>query len=76
MKNEQTAIALPPKTREMLRNLVAERATLQALLEQTDKSINNILEAAREMLGVPEGWEITKTEVGFTAPMVPAPPSE
>lgn len=76
MRNETAPIPLPPKTREMLRNLVAERATLQALLEQADKSIGNILNAAREMLEVPDGWEITKTEVGFTAPMVPAPPSE
>lgn len=68
MKNEQTAIALPPKTRETIRNLVAERATLQALVEQTDKSINNILEAAREMLGVPEGWEIKNTSIGFAPP--------
>ena len=81
MKNEQTtAIALPLKTRETVRTLVAERATLQALLEQNDRSINNMLEAAREMLGVPEGWEITNTAVGFVAPKAttgtPAPPVE
>ena len=62
------AIQLPRRTREILEGKLREQATLQALLQQQGQAINELIEAAREMLGVPAGWELANTGVGFAAP--------
>jgi hypothetical protein len=41
---------------------------LQALLAQQGQAIIELVEAAREMLDVPAGWELANTGVGFVAP--------
>ena len=63
------AIALPKRTREILEAKLREQATLQALLQQQAQAINELVEAAREMLDVPAGWELANTGVGFVAPV-------
>ena len=62
------AIALPRRTREILEGKLREQATLQALLQQQGQAINELIEATREMLDVPAGWELANTGVGFVAP--------
>ena len=62
------AIQLPRRTREILEGKLREQATLQALLAQQSGAINELIEAAREMLDVPAGWELANTGVGFVAP--------
>jgi hypothetical protein len=62
------AIGLPRRTREILEAKLREQATLQALLAQQGQAINELIEAAREMLDVPAGWELANTGVGFVAP--------
>ena len=61
-------IQLPRRTREILEGKLREQATLQALLAQQSGAINELIEAAREMLDVPAGWELANTGVGFVAP--------
>ena len=63
------AIALPARTRAILEAKLREQATLQALLAQQSGAINELIEAAREMLDVPAGWELANTGVGFVAPV-------
>ena len=63
------AIALPARTRAILEGKLREQATLQALLAQQGQAINELIEAAREMLDVPGGWELANTGVGFVAPV-------
>ena len=63
------AIALPARTRAILEGKLREQATLQALLAQQGQAINELIEAAREMLDVPAGWELANTGVGFVAPV-------
>ena len=63
------AIALPARTRAILEGKLREQATLQALLAQQSGAINELIEAAREMLDVPAGWELANTGVGFVAPV-------
>ena len=70
------AIALPKRTREILEAKLREQATLQALLQQQGQAINELIEAAREMLDVPAGWEMVNTGVGFVAPAGNEPVSE
>ncbi len=62
------AIALPARTRAILEGKLREQATLQALLQQQSGAINELIEAAREMLDVPAGWALENTGVGFVAP--------
>jgi len=62
------AIQLPRRTREILEAKLREQATLQALLAQQGQAINELVEAAREMLDVPAGWELANTAIGFVAP--------
>ncbi len=62
------AIQLPRRTREILEAKLREQATLQALLAQQGQAINELIEAAREMLDVPAGWQLANTGVGFVAP--------
>ena len=64
-----TAIGLPRRTREILEAKLREQATLQALLQQQGQAINELIEAAREMLDVPAEWQLTNTGVGFVAPV-------
>ncbi len=66
------AIALPARTRAILEAKLREQAALQALLQQQGQAINELIEATREMLDVPAGWELANTGVGFVAPAVPA----
>ena len=70
------AIGLPRRTREILEAKLREQATLQALLAQQGQAINELIEAAREMLDVPAGWEMVNTGVGFVAPAGNEPVSE
>ena len=62
------AIQLPKRTREILEGKLREQAALQALLQQQGQAINELIEAAREMLDVPAGWTLENTGVGFVAP--------
>lgn len=68
MSKETKPIALPAKTRGMLERALQEQQTMQALLQQQQQRINDLVEAARELLNVPEGWRIDSTAVGFVAP--------
>ena len=71
MDETAPAIQLPRRTREILEAKLREQATLQALLAQQGQAINELVEAAREMLDVPVGWELANTGVGFVAPAAP-----
>ena len=74
---EVKPILLPAKTKVILEKKLANRESLQAFLNAENQSINELVEAAREMLEVPDGWMLTNTAVGFVAPMdAPEPPSE
>ena len=73
MDETAPAIQLPRRTREILEAKLREQATLQALLQQQGQAINELIEATREMLDVPAGWELVNTGVGFVAP--PAQPA-
>ena len=68
MNEKAPAIQLPRRTREILEAKLREQATLQALLQQQGQAINELVEAAREMLDVPAGWELANTAIGFVAP--------
>lgn len=72
-KATQAAIALPARTRAILEAKLKEQAVLQAMLQQQSQAINELIEAAREMLDVPDGWTLENTGVGFAAP--PAQPA-
>ena len=64
----QSVIPLPPRTRAILEQKAAERLRLQSLMQAEERGINDVIAAAREMLGVPDGWSIRNTDEGFTAP--------
>ena len=66
-------IALPARTRAILEAKLKEQAALQAMLQQQSQAINELIEAVREMLDVPDGWTLENTGVGFVAP--PAQPA-
>lgn len=68
MSKEMKPIALPAKTRAILERALQEQQTMQALLQQQQQRINDIVEAARELLNVPESWRIENTAVGFAPP--------
>ena len=73
-KTTQAAvIALPARTRAILEAKLKEQAALQAMLQQQSQAINELIEAAREMLDVPADWTMENTGVGFVAP--PAQPA-
>ncbi len=63
-----TVIALPARTRAILEAKLKEQAALQAMLQQQGQAINELIEAAREMLDVPADWTLENTGVGFVAP--------
>ena len=69
---QATAIALPARTRAILEAKLKEQAALQAMLQQQSQAINELIEAVREMLDVPDGWTLENTGVGFVAPAQPA----
>lgn len=54
MSMEGKPIALPAKTRSILERALQEQQTMQALLQQQQQRINDLVEAARELLNVPE----------------------
>ncbi len=64
----QTVIPLPVRTRAILEKKLANKSALMALAKAEEQSINDMIEAAREMLGVPDSWTIQSTEAGFAAP--------
>jgi hypothetical protein len=76
MSEEMKAIALPAKTRGILERALQEQQTMQALLQSQQQRINDLVEAARELLDVPEGWRIESTAVGFVAPSASQPEAE
>ena len=73
--NENTVpVALPEKTRVILERALREQQTMQALLQLQQQRINDLVEAARELLDVPDDWQIASTAVGFVAPDGGNPP--
>ena len=60
------AIALPAKSRELLRELVQQREHVNALIEAA-------LAGVRSALDVPDGWALVSLDAGFAPP---APPQE
>ena len=64
----QTVIPLPPRTRGIIEKKLSNKAALVALVQAEEKSVDDLIAAAREMLGVPDGWTIQSTETGFVAP--------
>ncbi len=71
----QTVIPLPVRTRAILEKKLANKSALMALAKAEEQSINDMIEAAREMLGVPDSWTIKSTEAGFVAPAGDAAPA-
>lgn len=55
------AIALPAKSRELLRELVQQREHVNALLDAA-------LAGVRTALDVPDGWQLVSLDAGFTPP--------
>lgn len=68
MSKEVKPIALPAKTRAIVERALQEQQTMQALLQQQQQRINDLVEAARELLNVPEDWQIENTAIGFVPP--------
>ena len=58
-------IRLPPKTNAKVAALANEMAKIQ-------QQINDIIDIAKETMGIPDDWTITNLDVGFVPP--PAPP--
>lgn len=71
---EAREIALPPRTRSIIEKKLSNKASLMALANAEEQAINDLIEAAREMLGVPDSWTIKSTEAGFVAPAATAEP--
>lgn len=71
----QTVIPLPPRTRGIIEKKLSNKAALVALVQAEEKSVDDLIAAAREMLGVPDGWVIQNTEQGFVAPAGAVPPA-
>lgn len=67
---EVKPISLPAKTKAILEKKLANRASLQALLQAENQSIDELIEVARDVLNVPEGWTIQSTDQGFMAPAI------
>lgn len=65
-------IPLPERTRALIDAALQEQQNLQAMAQMQQKRINDLLEAAREMLDVPDGWTIESTSAGFHPPAQPA----
>ncbi len=72
----QTIIPLPPRTRGIIEKKLSNKASLMALAKAEEQAINDLIEASREMLGVPDGWSIRNTDEGFTAPAGAAEPAD
>ncbi len=68
---EVKPISLPAKTKAILEKKLANRASLQALLQAENQSIDELIEVARDILGVPADWTIQSTDQGFVAAAVP-----
>jgi hypothetical protein len=58
------SIALPAATVARVEKMIAERNTMQALIDAT-------IQTAREALGVPEGWELRELGRGFEGESAP-----
>ena len=63
---------LPERTRALIDAALQEQQNLQTMAQMQQKRINDLLEAAREMLAVPDGWTIESTSGGFRPPAQPA----
>lgn len=61
-------ILLPERTRALIDAALQEQQNLQTMAQMQQKQINDLLEAAREMLAVPDGWTIESTSGGFRPP--------
>lgn len=55
------AIQLPPQTQERLQQLILQRDSAAAHIQQ-------ILQTAKELLDVPDDWTIANINVGFMPP--------
>ena len=61
-------IAVPPKTKAKLTQLIAQRDQLQAALNGVQTSIDGVVETMRELMDVPDTWTLTNLERGFVPP--------
>jgi len=61
MTEQTAAIALPAKSRTLLRELIQQREHVDALLEAA-------LAGVRSALDVPDGWTLVSLDAGFTPP--------
>jgi hypothetical protein len=57
----QNSISIPNTTQRRLEKLLADRQTLQVLIDTT-------VLTTREALDVPDGWTLASLTDGFTAP--------
>lgn len=57
----QNSISIPNTTQRRLEKLLADRQTLQALIDTT-------VLTTREALDVPDGWTLSSLTDGFVAP--------
>lgn len=64
---KNNAITLPPKTKARLAQLIAQREKLQAALTGTVQTIEEVVATAKEIMNVPDDWQIEDLEVGFVA---------
>jgi len=62
------SIQLPERTRALIDTALQEQQNLQAMEQLVRRRIDDLLEAAREMLDVPDGWSIESTSSGFRPP--------
>ncbi len=66
-------IHLPAKTKARLTALITQRNQAQVLLDGYNRTIEEVITTARELLDVPDQWTIADIEQGFMAP--PSPPT-
>ncbi len=68
MKNQPTSKPFPPKTKALLTSLAVQRNELQAALDGVKTALNSVVAASRELMDVPDDWQVNDIEVGFEAP--------
>jgi hypothetical protein len=63
-----SVILIPPKTKAKLTALIAQRDQLQVALNGVTSNLENIVDAMRETMNVPETWRLDNLDAGFVAP--------
>lgn len=61
----QTSIPLPRRTRTMIEIALREYQHLSAMAQMQKKQVDDLVEAAREMMEVPDDWTIEDVDIGF-----------